>query len=88
VKISAASSDPDVSTANSLTAQFVGDYNGAAASPDGSFWFSWTDTRDGATCAAVDDWRASGFTTTKPNIYDSCSPSFGDSDIYVVHVTP
>ncbi|MEJ2557916.1 MAG: sialidase family protein [Anaerolineae bacterium] len=88
VKISAASSDPDVATANSLTAQFVGDYNGAAASPDGSFWFSWTDTRNGATCAAVDDWRASGFETTKPNIYDSCDPAFGNSDIYVAHVTP
>jgi hypothetical protein len=88
MKISAASSDPDVATANSLTAQFVGDYNGAAASPDGSFWFSWTDTRNGSACAAVDDWRASGFTTTKPNIYDSCSANFGDSDIYVAHVTP
>jgi hypothetical protein len=87
-KISAASSDPDVATANGLTAQFIGDYNGAAASPDGSFWFSWTDTRNGSACAAVDDWRASGFTTTKPNIYDVCPAGFGDSDIYVAHVTP
>jgi hypothetical protein len=87
VQVSAAPSDPDVATANSLTAQFIGDYNGAAASPDGSFWFSWTDTRNGATCAAVDDWRASGFTTTKPNIYDACDAGFGDSDIYVTHVT-
>jgi hypothetical protein len=87
-KISAAPSDPDVATANSLTAQFVGDYNGAAAGPDGSFWFSWTDTRNGATCTAVDDWRASGFSTTKPNIYDVCPAGFGDSDIFVAHVTP
>lgn len=87
-KLSAASSDPDVASANSLTSQFIGDYNGAAASPDGSFWFSWTDTRNGATCAAVDAWRASSFTTTKPNIYDSCPANFGNSDIYVGHVTP
>jgi hypothetical protein len=88
VKISAVSSDPDVSTTNSLGSQFVGDYNGAAASPDGSFWFSWTDTRNGATCAAIDAWRASGFTLSKPNIYDSCSPDFGNSDIFVAHVRP
>jgi hypothetical protein len=88
VKISAVSSDPDVSTTNGLRSQFLGDYNGAAASPDGSFWFSWTDTRNGATCPAIDAWRTSGFTTTKPNIYDSCSPSFGNSDIFVAHVTP
>ncbi len=87
-KISAASSDPDAATTNGLTAQFIGDYNGAAASPDGSFWFSWTDTRNGATCAAIDTWRASGLTTTKPNIYDSCPANFGNSDIFVAHVTP
>jgi hypothetical protein len=88
VKISAAPSDPDVATANSLTAQFIGDYNGADAGTDGTFWFSWTDTRNGATCAAVDDWRASKFMTMKPNIYDSCPAGFGDSDIFVVSVTP
>ncbi len=87
-KISAASSDPDASSTNGLTGQFIGDYNGAASSPDGSFWFSWTDTRNGSPCAAIDAWRASGFTTTKPNIYDSCPANFGDSDIYVAHVTP
>jgi hypothetical protein len=85
-KISATPSDPDVSSANSLTAQFIGDYNGAAASPDGSFWFSWTDTREGATCAAVDDYRSD--TSPKPNIYDSCPVGFGNSDIFVAHVTP
>ena len=84
--ISAAPSDPDVATANSLSSQFIGDYNGAAASPDGSFWFSWTDTRNGATCEAVDAYRAG--TGPKPNIYDSCPANFGNSDIYVAHVTP
>jgi len=84
-KISNEPSDPDVGTANSLTAQFIGDYNGAAASPDGSFWFSWTDTREGTTCAAVDAYRAGG---PKPNIYDSCPAGFGNSDIFVAHVMP
>lgn len=88
VTISAVSSDPDASTTNGLRQQFLGDYNGAASSPDGSFWFSWTDTRNGATCDAIDAWRASGFTTTKPNIYDSCPSNFGNSDIFVAHVTP
>jgi hypothetical protein len=86
VKISAASSDPDVASANGLTSQFIGDYNGAAAGPDGSFWFSWTDTRNGATCAAVDAYRAD--TGPRPNIYDSCPAGFGNSDILVAHVTP
>jgi len=58
VQISATPSDPDASTANSLTVQFIGDYNGAAAGPDGSFWFSWTDTRNAQPCADVDDYRA------------------------------
>jgi hypothetical protein len=86
VKISAVSSDPDASSTNGLTGQFVGDYNGAAAGSDGAFWFSWTDTRNGATCAAIDAFRAD--TGPRPNIYDSCSPAFGNSDIFVAKVTP
>jgi hypothetical protein len=86
--VAGTSSDPDVGTANSLTAQFLGDYNGAAAGSDGAFWFSFTGTMQGAICAAVDAWRASGFTTMKPNIYDSCTADFGNSDVFVVKVTP
>ena len=86
--ISTVSSDPDAASTNGLTSQFLGDYNGAAAAPDGKFWFSWTDTRNGATCSAIDAWRASGFTTTKPNIYDSCPIDFGNSDIFVATITP
>jgi hypothetical protein len=88
VKISATSSDPDSASTNGLTAQFLGDYNGAAAGSDGVFWFSWTDTRNGSPCAPIDAWRASGFTTTKPNIYDSCPATFGNSDIYVARIGP
>lgn len=86
VKISATPSDPDAATTNGLTAQFIGDYNGAAAGSDGNFWFSWTDTRNGATCSAIDNWRAG--TAAKPNIYDSCPSAFGNSDIYVAKITP
>jgi hypothetical protein len=85
VKISAASSDPDATIRNDLRSQFIGDYNGAAASSDGSFWFSWTDTRNGASCPAIDAFRDGG---PKPNIYDSCPTGFGDSDIYVAHIVP
>ena len=84
-KISAASSDPDATIRNDLRSQFIGDYNGAAASADGSFWFAWTDTRNGAPCSAIDAFRTGG---PRPNIYDSCPTSFGDSDIYVGHIVP
>jgi hypothetical protein len=86
-KISAASSDPDASSSNDLTGQFLGDYNGAAAGSDGSFWFAWTDTRNGMPCTAIDMWRA-GVTATEPNIASACDPTFGNSDIYVAHVVP
>ncbi len=81
-KISASSSDPDASSTNSLSAQFLGDYNGASASSV-TAWFSWTDSRNGATCSSVDIFRAGG---TKPNIYDSCGSNFGNTDIFVAKV--
>ena len=74
-----------MATSNGLTVQFIGDYNGAAASPDGSFWFSWTDTREGATCAAVDAYRTGG---PLPDLYTQCPAGFGNSDIVTAHVTP
>jgi len=86
VKISATSSDPDASSTNGLTGQFIGDYNGADVGSNGTFWFTWTDTRNAATCAAIDGFRAG--TGPRPNIYDSCSTNFGNSDIYVATITP
>lgn len=86
VKISAASSDPDASSTNSLGAQFIGDYNNADVGSNGTFWFTWTDTRNGDTCAAIDAYRAG--TGAKPNIYDSCPTDFGNSDIYVATIAP
>lgn len=85
VKISATSSDPDASSTNGLTAQFLGDYNGADVGSNGTFWFTWTDTRNGDPCAAVDALRAGG---ARPNIYDSCTTDFGNSDIYVATIAP
>ncbi|HEY3367737.1 MAG TPA: sialidase family protein [Symbiobacteriaceae bacterium] len=88
VKLSAAPSDPDAGSTNSLSDQFLGDYNGAAASPDGTFWFSWTDTRAGNPCAAVDAWRASNSTLAKPDIYAACPAGFGNTDIRVGKIQP
>jgi len=85
VLIAGTTSDPDASTTNGLTAQFLGDYNGADAGSDGAFWFSFTGTMEGDTCDAIDDWRAG--TASKPNIYDSCPTDFGNSDIFVVKVS-
>ncbi len=81
--LSLAPSDPDGSTTNSLRTQFLGDYNGASASSSAA-WFSWTDSRNAAPCSAVDSFRGGG---TKPNIYDSCDPDFGNTDIFVASVT-
>jgi hypothetical protein len=86
VKISVVSSDPDGSSTNGLTAQFLGDYNGADVGSNGTFWFTWTDTRDADTCTAIDAFRAG--TGPKPNIYDSCTTDFGNSDIYVATIAP
>ncbi len=83
VRISKVSSDPDGSSTNSLRSQFLGDYNGASASSQAA-WFSWTDSRNSAPCSSVDGFRAG--TAAKPNIYDTCAPNFGNTDIFVAIV--
>ncbi len=83
VKVSAGSSDPDASSTNSLRGQFLGDYNGASASSVAA-WFSWTDSRNGATCSSVDTFRAG--TTGRPNIYSTCPANFGNTDIFVAKI--
>lgn len=87
-QISGASSDPDVSATVDLQSQFLGDYNGAAAGGDGTFWFAWTDTRNGSSCAAIDAWRALSKAAAPLDIYSSCKANFGSSDIYVAKVVP
>jgi len=84
VRISSESSDPDVSSTNSLAAQFQGDYN-TLISDNTSAWFIWTDGRNGATCDAVDAFRAG--TAPKPSVPDSCPGNFGNTDIFVGTVT-
>ena len=74
------SSTPDASSTNSLAAQFLGDYVSAVS--DGTHVYGiWTDTRNGATCAAVDAFRAG--TGPQPNVITQCPTTFGNSDIYL-----
>jgi hypothetical protein len=83
VKLSSASSDPDGSSTNGLTAQFQGDYN-TLISDNAHAWFIWTDARGATPCAAVDTYRASG--PPKPNVPASCAGTFGNTDIFVGRV--
>jgi len=83
--ISAASSDPDGSSTNSLRAQFQGDYN-TLISGDSYAWFIWTDARNAAPCSAVDDFRAG--IAPKPDMSSSdCPGNFGNTDIFVGKVS-
>jgi hypothetical protein len=84
IRISTAPSDPDASSTNSLRAQFQGDYN-TLISSNTNAWFIWTDARNGATCDAVDEFRAG--TAPKPSVPASCSDNFGNTDIFVGTVT-
>jgi hypothetical protein len=84
VRISSESSDPDVGSTNSLRAQFQGDYN-TLISDDTNAWFIWTDGRNGATCDAVDAFRAG--TAPKPSVLDACPDNFGNTDIFVGTIT-
>jgi len=84
LRLSSASSDPDVGSTNSLGTQFQGDYNDLI-SDNSTAWFIWTDGRNGATCDAVDAYRA--HTAPKPSVPDSCPDNFGNTDIFVGTVT-
>lgn len=84
VRISSVSSDPDIGSTNSLRSQFQGDYN-TLVSDNTQAWFIWTDGRNGATCDAVDAFRAG--TAPKPSVPDSCPDNFGNTDIFVGTVT-
>ncbi len=83
--LSTASGDPDGSSTNGLGSQFLGDY-ATAVSSDTAGFFVWTDTRNEATCAAVDAFRTG--TGPKPNPDLKCPPDsagrlFGNSDIFI-----
>jgi hypothetical protein len=85
-KLSTASSDPDASSTNGLTAQFLGDYITAISDSRGSrLLVVWTDSRNAAPCAAVDAFRAG--TGGKPNVITQCPTTFGNTDILLGSVT-
>jgi len=84
LKISSASSDPDGSSTNGLTAQFQGDYN-TLISDNQHAWFIWTDARAATPCAAVDAFRAG--TGPRPDVPVSCPGTFGNTDIFVGQIS-
>jgi len=78
--ISSASSDPDGSSTNGLTAQFLGDYITVVA--DSSHIYAvWTDSRNATPCAAVDAFRAG--TAGAPDVITRCPTTFGNTDIFL-----
>ncbi len=80
--------DPRGTSQNGLTAEFLGDYVYAAASP--SFGTAvWNDATNAAFCDSIDVFRASvesGGTTPPPNVEGTCPSTFGNSDIRGVTV--
>ncbi|SRR5260370_32441001 len=81
--------DPDGSSTNGLSTQFLGDYTAAVAS-DHTGYGVWTDTRNETPYAVVDAFRA-GTTSVRPNPDTTCPPDatgklFGNSDIFAAAV--
>lgn len=59
LRVSTVSSNPDGSSYNDLTEQFLGDYTGIVNGPS-SAYLVWTDARGATQCAAVDAYRNAG----------------------------
>ena len=79
-----ATGDARTSSANSLTAEFLGDYNYAVASNTYGATV-WNDVRNAADCPAVDAYRQSlavGTPIAKPSPCQTPPTAFGNSDIY------
>lgn len=83
-----ASGDARASSANALTAEFLGDYNYVTATNDGAYAV-WNDVRDAADCPAVDAYRQSlvdGSPIARPAPQTQCAPNFGNTDIMGIGV--
>jgi hypothetical protein len=83
-----ASGDPRGSSANSLVAEFLGDYVYAVATNTYGAGV-WNDTRNADDCTAIDAYRASlqaGSPLPVPAPQQNCPPTFGNSDIFGVSV--
>ncbi len=83
LKLSSVSSDPDGASANALTAQFLGDYISIVGDSRGHGAFVvWTDSRNAASCPAVDAFRAAPG-SNQPDVLTACPPTFGNTDIFL-----
>jgi hypothetical protein len=76
--------DPRGSSANSLVAEFLGDYVYAVATNAYGAGV-WNDVRNAAVCPAIDTYRLSlqiGGSFPTPAPQQACVPTFGNSDIF------
>jgi hypothetical protein len=84
-----ASGDPRGSSANSLVAEFLGDYVYAVATRSYGAGV-WNDVRNAADCPAIDAWRqflqTDGTFVARPAPQSDCPSTFGNSDIFGVSV--
>ncbi|HEY5985823.1 MAG TPA: sialidase family protein [Streptosporangiaceae bacterium] len=90
-QLSSVSSDPAASAQNNLARQFWGDYNTLVSTSANAF-FIYTDSRNGAGCAAVDAFQhgvdGTGPVTSKPAPGNVCPAQFGNTDVFVSKITP
>jgi hypothetical protein len=80
----AALGDARASSANGLTAEFLGDYNYVFATNDVAIAV-WNDVRNAALCPAINAYRQSlvdGAPIAPPAPQQDCAATFGNTDIY------